>query len=173
MNDADLFRILNIIRGCEITDAAGLSPESAAVVMKSIILGAIRGLVSSGDAPPPTADEKIFMHPSVPHPLPPEKPLVQRKIIIQNATCRRGLKSADDSGAPFPHVRPPETGVCIFCGDGQREAPPEAVEPPIPEIRHETVGCSEHGSHKIEVRRDGSYDMPDCEAFRPNADSKV
>ena len=79
------------------------------------------------------------------------------------ASCRRGTAEVDANGQPFAHMRPPETGVCIFCGDGQKPAPPEK---PITEDRLETVMCAHHGFHKLIVHPDGSYDKPDCPMFK-------
>lgn len=82
-----------------------------------------------------------------------------------SAECRRGTMTVDAEGNPFPHLKPDSTGVCVFCGDGAKEPPPEAIEKPITEDRIETVGCALHGSHKLTVHPDGSYAKPDCEMF--------
>lgn len=82
------------------------------------------------------------------------------------AVCHRGTMMMDASGDFFPHVPDPTSGICIHCGDGAPPPPPEAFEKKPEGNRIETVGCAEHGSHKLEVRPDGSYDKPDCAMFR-------
>lgn len=98
-----------------------------------------------------------------------EMPEEQRggpKPIARNKdSCRRGTATVDAKGKPFQHEIDGTLGYCLWCGLGAPESKPDPAANLLARGMIETVACDEHGSHRIEVKPDGTFDKPDCKMF--------